>query len=136
VRTLILAAVTPDNTPHGYNITFAAPMLAFIIIGGVLYLLFSRPHRRIPARPVRLPAARPGAASTAVVHGATATATGAASATGAESATAAETSGTDVSATDASAADADGTEPSGTEESPEGDGTANGDAAKGTEDTE
>ena len=47
---LILAAVNPDNTPHGYNLTFAFPMLLFIIIGGILYLLFSRPHRRIPAR--------------------------------------------------------------------------------------
>ena len=41
MRTLILAAVTPDNTPHGYNWTFAFPMLLFIIIGLVLYLLFS-----------------------------------------------------------------------------------------------
>jgi hypothetical protein len=51
VHRVILAAVTPDNTPHGYNLTFAMPMLLFIIIGGVLYLLlFSRPHRRVPAR--------------------------------------------------------------------------------------
>ena len=56
MRTLILAAVTPDNTPHGYNWTFAFPMLLFIIIGAVLYLLFSRPHRRIPARSLTLPA--------------------------------------------------------------------------------
>jgi hypothetical protein len=48
---LIFAApITPDNTPHGYNWTFAFPMLLFIIIGGVLYLLFSRPHRRVPGR--------------------------------------------------------------------------------------
>lgn len=56
MATLILAAVNPDNTPHGYNLTFAFPMLLFIIIGGVLYLLFSRPHRRIPARSLTLPA--------------------------------------------------------------------------------
>ena len=55
MRTLILAAVTPDNTPHGYNWTFAFPMLLFIIIGTILYLLFSRPHRRIPARSLTLP---------------------------------------------------------------------------------
>ena len=34
---LILAAVSPDNTPHGYNWTFAFPMLLFIVIGIVLY---------------------------------------------------------------------------------------------------
>jgi hypothetical protein len=49
---LILAAVSPDNTPHGYNWTFAFPGLLFIVIAGVLYLLFSRPHRRVPNRPI------------------------------------------------------------------------------------
>jgi hypothetical protein len=63
---LILAAVTPDNTPHGYNLSFAFPMLLFIIIGGVLYLLFSRPHRRVPARGVSLPARSAGLPSPAV----------------------------------------------------------------------
>ncbi len=53
---LILAVINPDNTPHGYNWTFAFPMLLFIVIGGVLYLLFSRPHRRVPARTISLPA--------------------------------------------------------------------------------
>jgi hypothetical protein len=65
VHTLILAAVNPDNTPHGYNWTFAFPMLLFIIIGTVLYLLFSRPHRRIPARSLTLPARTPAAPSAA-----------------------------------------------------------------------
>jgi len=50
VRALFLAAVTPDNTPHGYNWTFAFPMLLFIVITLVLWALFGRPHRRIPAR--------------------------------------------------------------------------------------
>jgi len=49
---VILAAISPDNTPHGYNWTFAFPMLLFIVIALVLYALFSRPHRRIPARPI------------------------------------------------------------------------------------
>ena len=49
---LILAAVSPDNTPAGYNWTFAFPGLLFIIIALVLYALFSRPHRRIPRRPI------------------------------------------------------------------------------------
>ncbi len=49
---VILAAISPDNTPHGYNWTFAFPMLLFIVVVLVLYALFSRPHRRIPARPI------------------------------------------------------------------------------------
>lgn len=50
---LVLAAVNPDNTPHGYNWTFAFPMLLFIVIALILYALYSRPHRRIPSRPIR-----------------------------------------------------------------------------------
>ena len=56
MRSLILAGVNPDNTPHGYNWTFAFPMLLVIIIGIILYLLFSRPHRRVPSRVLTLPA--------------------------------------------------------------------------------
>ena len=81
MRTLILAAVTPDNTPHGYNLTFAFPMLLFIVIGGVLYLLFSRPHRRVPARSLTLPARSSGgpsaeAAQSAAIAGGFTTAPG------------------------------------------------------------
>jgi hypothetical protein len=81
VRTLILAVVNPDNTPHGYNWTFAFPMLLFIIIGAILYLLFSRPHRRIPARSLTLPARTAGApgaqaAQSAAVAGGLTTAPG------------------------------------------------------------
>jgi len=47
---VILAAISPDNTPHGYNWTFAFPMLLFIVIALILYALFSRPHRRVPGR--------------------------------------------------------------------------------------
>jgi len=52
VPRLILAAVTPANTPHGYNWTFAFPMLLFIVVALILYVLFSRPHRRIPGEPI------------------------------------------------------------------------------------
>ncbi len=45
VHGALLAAVTPDNTPHGYNLTFAFPMLLFIIVAGALYLRFRAPHR-------------------------------------------------------------------------------------------
>ena len=47
---LTLAAINPDNTPHGYNLTFAFPLALFAVVALVLYLLFSRPHRRVPAR--------------------------------------------------------------------------------------
>jgi hypothetical protein len=43
VRTV--AAGTSDNAAHGYNLTFAFPMILLIVIGGALYLLFTRPHR-------------------------------------------------------------------------------------------
>ena len=43
--TLLAAAITPDNTPHGYNLTFAFPMLMFIIIAGALFLRFRGAHR-------------------------------------------------------------------------------------------
>jgi hypothetical protein len=71
---LMLAAVNPDNTPHGYNWTFAFPMLLFIVIGAILYALFSRPHRRVPNRPISVGGAsarRPegGAARSAAVAG-------------------------------------------------------------------
>jgi hypothetical protein len=45
VHGALLAAVHPDNTPHGYNLTFAFPMLMFIIVAGALYLRFRGSHR-------------------------------------------------------------------------------------------
>ena len=54
---LILAAVSPDNTPHGYNWTFVYPMLLFIVTASVLYYLFGRPHRRVPPRLISISAA-------------------------------------------------------------------------------
>jgi hypothetical protein len=44
VHGALLAAVHPDNTPHGYNLTFAFPMLMFIIVAGALYLRFRAAH--------------------------------------------------------------------------------------------
>jgi len=49
---LILAGATPDNTPGGYYYTFLFPMVLFIVVGVVLYMLFSRPHRRVPGEPI------------------------------------------------------------------------------------
>ena len=51
---LILAAVTPDNTPGGYDFTFAFPMLLFIVVALILWALFGRPHRRVPSEPISL----------------------------------------------------------------------------------
>ncbi len=69
MRVLILASSITDNTPNGYYWTFLFPMLLFIFIGTILYLLFSRPHRRIPSRAIHYPGASAGsswaAASTA-----------------------------------------------------------------------
>ncbi len=53
----LAGGVTPDNTPHGYNLTFAFPMILFIVIGSILYLvLFQLPHNRVPPRRFRLSA--------------------------------------------------------------------------------
>jgi hypothetical protein len=116
VRTLILAAVTPDNTPHGYNLTFAFPMLLFAISAVVLYLLFSRPHRRTPPQRVRFSAARAGTAhsASAITSTATTTETARAEAATAEAQARAETAST-----------ASGDEPQG-----------GATASEGTEDTE
>jgi hypothetical protein len=65
--TLLAAAISPDNTPHGYNLTFAFPMLMFIIIAGVLYLRFRSSHRvpgHVALASARWPKAQPAAEST------------------------------------------------------------------------
>jgi hypothetical protein len=92
VRVLILASSITDNTPNGYYWTFLFPMLLFIFIGTILYLLFSRPHQRIPARAIQFrgaapPGSRPGPAASSA-HGATAVS--AAAAPAAEAGSAAE----------------------------------------------
>jgi hypothetical protein len=61
VHRMIVAVIDPANTPHGYNWTFAFPMLLFIVIAVILYALFSRPHRRVPARRISAVAAASGA---------------------------------------------------------------------------
>ncbi len=59
----ILAAVTPDNTPGGAVLTFAFPLGLFIVVAVLLYLRFSRPHRRVPAAVTGQAAASPAEAS-------------------------------------------------------------------------
>jgi hypothetical protein len=81
VHGVVLAAVNPDNTPHGYNWTFAFPMLLFIVVALILYALYSRPHRRVPGRPIRAASAgsrapEAGTARAAAVAGGMSTAPG------------------------------------------------------------
>ena len=56
-----LALVTSDNTSGGTMLTWAAPLALFVIVAVVLYLRFSRPHRRVPGPPGG--ADRPGRAT-------------------------------------------------------------------------
>ncbi len=66
--TLLAAAIHPDNTPHGYNWTFAYPMLLFIIVAGLLYLIFRSSHRvpgHVALSSSRWASARPAAAAPA-----------------------------------------------------------------------
>jgi hypothetical protein len=70
---IIAAAVTSDNTPGGYILTFAGPVGLFAVVAVTLYLLFSRPHRRIPAHrilaPPRTAVPEAGAARAASIAG-------------------------------------------------------------------
>lgn len=40
----LLASVHPDNTPHGANLTFAVPVLIFVIVAAALFLRFRSRH--------------------------------------------------------------------------------------------
>ena len=71
----LLAAVHPDNTPHGYNWTFVFPMLMFIIVAGALYLRFRSAHQ-VPGH-VALESSRWASATTAAGPTATTAAAGA-----------------------------------------------------------
>jgi hypothetical protein len=67
------AAITPDNTPGGYNLTFAIPLAVFAVVAIALYLMFRRPHRRVPGRrdlpSTRAAAPDPAAARAASIAG-------------------------------------------------------------------
>lgn len=81
----VLALATSDNSMGGAILTFAFPIILFVIIATVLYiLLFSRPVPRVPAGHVSLAAAGgapdPGAAHTAAVAAGMPTASGGGSA--------------------------------------------------------
>jgi hypothetical protein len=61
---LLLAQVTSDNAPEGANFTLWFPLGLFIIVLAILWVLYSRPHRRVPPRQTA-PAHAGGAAHSA-----------------------------------------------------------------------
>jgi hypothetical protein len=47
---LILAQATSDNAPGGAYFSLWFPLGLFIIVCAILWVLYSRPHRRVPPR--------------------------------------------------------------------------------------
>jgi hypothetical protein len=47
---LLLAQVTSDNAPGGANFTLWFPLGLFCIVAAILWVLYTRPHRRTPPR--------------------------------------------------------------------------------------
>jgi len=52
----ILAIATSDSADGGAILTFAFPMALFVVVAVLLYLRFSRPHKRVPERRILVPA--------------------------------------------------------------------------------
>jgi hypothetical protein len=50
VSVLLLAQSVSDNSPAGQNFTLWFPAGLFIIVAVILYLMYSRPHHRVPPR--------------------------------------------------------------------------------------
>ena len=76
---VIATATGSDWNAGGSIMTFFAPVGLFIGVAAILYLMFSRPHRRIPSRPLaaaRAASPDPGAARAAAVAGGLPTAAG------------------------------------------------------------
>lgn len=46
---VVAAATGSDWNAGGSILTFYFPVGLFVVVAGTLYLLFSRPHRRVPA---------------------------------------------------------------------------------------
>ena len=47
---LLLAQATSDNAPEGAYFTLWFPLGLFIIVAAILWVLYARPHRRVPPR--------------------------------------------------------------------------------------
>jgi hypothetical protein len=66
-----LAQSTSDNAPGGAVLTFAFPVILFAIIAAVLYyLLFARPHPRVPSGRIVLASSTAGAPEGGAAHSA------------------------------------------------------------------
>jgi hypothetical protein len=105
-----LALVTSDNTSGGTMLTWAAPLALFVIVAVVLYLRFSRPHRRVPAGRVALtgpsgPPSGPAATAAAVAGGLPTAAGGGGAESAAEPAGAARESAAGTAASNVSGRD-------------------------------
>ena len=73
MRIMILAqsTSTSSNAPGGAILTFAFPIILFaVIMVALYYLLFARPHPRVPSTRISLAASAPGAPAPAAAHGA------------------------------------------------------------------
>ena len=67
---LILASV-PVNSQGGSYLTFGGPVGLFVVVAAILYLMFSRPHRRVPPRGTLAPS-KAGTSGAGNVSGTTA----------------------------------------------------------------
>jgi hypothetical protein len=68
VSVLLLAQSTSDNSPAGQNFTLWFPAGLFIIVGVILYLMYSRPHQRVPPRRPAHAQASPAHAQASPAH--------------------------------------------------------------------
>jgi hypothetical protein len=94
--TVLLLASTSDNSPAGQNFTLWFPAGLFIIVTAILYLMYSRPHQRVPPRrPAHAQASGAGRASVTQASAAQTTAAALASAAPASSAEPAASASTD-----------------------------------------
>jgi hypothetical protein len=127
----VLAYTTSDNAMGGAVLTFAFLIILFAIVATVLYIvLFSRPHRRVPARRLVYATAGAGAPAAPGAARAAATAAGMPTASGggsAESATEPAGAGRDIAS--GAADDAAG----GTGRVTDGSGTPTTDGTEGSE---
>lgn len=67
---MLLALSTSDNSPAGQNFTLWFPAGLFIIVAVILYLMYSRPHQRVPPRRPVHAGAKAAAAGSAKTDGA------------------------------------------------------------------
>ena len=57
----LLAQATSDNVPEGADFTLWFPLGLFVIVAAILWVLYARPHRRVPPRrPAHVPAGGAG----------------------------------------------------------------------------